>query len=262
MHMNANNTSSTFDGRHAECGSASQKKYRDSSGFTLIELLVVISIIALLLAILLPVLSHAKESTKRIVCLSNIRQIGIAWQMYLDDSPGEMFPDDTTSMPPPNEANSPRSWWNYGGQAGYGSDPTWDVNTDNRWLTPYIRDMAVYECPSENRGVNHFPAWGTSYPWNVAGLCGHPPAWRWGRRHIEEPARKLLIADSTLVLQTASGDTRFVHERGPNAGMNIGYVDGHAAWGHNDDDLYVVLVGAGVAVSPTSTPRIAEDYMW
>jgi prepilin-type N-terminal cleavage/methylation domain-containing protein/prepilin-type processing-associated H-X9-DG protein len=55
------------------------------SAFTLIEILVVISIIAVMLAILMPALSHAREQGKRAVCMSNMRQIGTAMVAYLDD---------------------------------------------------------------------------------------------------------------------------------------------------------------------------------
>ena len=61
-------------------------------GFTLIELLVVISIIALLVAILLPALGAARESAKGVLCLSNLRQHGIAFEVYVNDSEDRRFP--------------------------------------------------------------------------------------------------------------------------------------------------------------------------
>src|SRR2546423_1629386 len=63
---------------------------RRMSGFTLVELLVVIAIIAVLIAILLPVLSKAKLASQRTACLSNTRQLSIAFRMYTEDNKGYM----------------------------------------------------------------------------------------------------------------------------------------------------------------------------
>ena len=92
---------------------------RNKTGFTLIELLVVIAIIATLAALLLPALARARQKGQQAVCLSNLRQIGLAFAMYLNDNGGR-FPDQTdlknslvggwhpwTTWPP----SDPRAGW-------------------------------------------------------------------------------------------------------------------------------------------------------
>jgi len=74
-----------------------QKRSRKNrqSGFTLIELLVVITIMAMLMSILLPGLSRAREAGKGVVCLSNIRQLTLAWNFYAMESEDKLCSPDT-----------------------------------------------------------------------------------------------------------------------------------------------------------------------
>jgi prepilin-type N-terminal cleavage/methylation domain-containing protein len=83
LHRNTRNIHAHVRGR--ECSSPIGIISRRGQGFTLIELLVVIAIIAILAALLLPALSAAKERARRIACVNNMKQVGMAFQMYFGD---------------------------------------------------------------------------------------------------------------------------------------------------------------------------------
>ena len=112
-------------------------------GFTLIELLVVISIVAILMAILLPALRHAKEGARRTICASNQRQICMAEIAHAVDHSGEFVRNDVR----------------YPAQV-LDIYPSSGVNTDTRpQFEQYISSPEVWYCPSYPRRSTDEGAW-------------------------------------------------------------------------------------------------------
>ncbi len=109
-------------------------------GFTLIELLVVIAILAILAAILMPVLTAAKERGRQSQCVNNLMQLGRAIRFYADDWGGKLPTVRITGG-----ESTPGSYSNWCGCHSIGGE-CWPQKGQ---IWPYTRNLAIYQCPSD-----------------------------------------------------------------------------------------------------------------
>jgi prepilin-type N-terminal cleavage/methylation domain-containing protein len=152
-----------------------RKTQNRQSGFTLIELLVVIAIIAILAAILFPVFAQAREKARQTVCTSNVKQIGLAWLMYVQDYDETFPPTNSTQNPASGWINSPTFTTKYPCKPcrpHLQSNPT--VTYDPTvYAIPYIKNMDIFKCPSDN-GIGTFTVNGVTY----VDPSGSLPVWK------------------------------------------------------------------------------------
>ena len=161
------------------------------AGFTLIELLVVIAIMSVLAALLLPVLGRAREAGRAAACLSNLHQIGLSLQLYVQDNNNRLPNMRDKSLTTTNDLPSP------------------DIV-----LTNYLGNQRVLKCPSDFQQV--FENTGSSYYWNNL-LNGQDAD------HLSAFG----ISFSPHQIPLFCDKDKFHARRGPKKEVNYLYADGH-----------------------------------
>jgi prepilin-type N-terminal cleavage/methylation domain-containing protein/prepilin-type processing-associated H-X9-DG protein len=256
-------------------GENMEKQKKSKKGFTLIELLVVIAIIAILAAMLLPALAQAREKARQAISISNMKQLALAMEMYLNDY-NQTYPPASINWNP----------WGLGAGTGVGSFWAWQIY-------PYIKNWKVYYDPDESMYYQGFntslglgqpgnqSAEGDPADWNFLGYgynmgmgtSGQPdfdmglcelyiPNVAITTNFVTTPSQTLLFGESAVPTYSgqywAFGDTYFGwkgeyfgnFQYRHSGGADIAFCDGHVQWYPETD-----LENREYYIGQTSTPN-------
>jgi prepilin-type N-terminal cleavage/methylation domain-containing protein len=242
------------------------------NGFTLIELLVVIAIIAILMAVLMPALKRSREQGQRAACLSNLKQLQLAWILYADENDDKIVnceagPEDSWrgEYGPPWVGQTWAPNWNRG-QTLPKEDQIDGIMAGALW--PYTKNAKLYQCPTGYRG--ELMTYAMMISSNGRSVDGSPVFKR--RMQVPQPAERLVFIDEGL----SSPDAYATRYNRPTwwdqpmtrhgDGNTFSCADGHTEY-HKWTGLETIKQGRDHARTwsgdfAPSTPEGLEDLQW